>query len=55
MLDNGREALENPRMPTVTSEAAFEDSIEAHLLGHGWLQGRPLGLRPLAGARPGHN
>ena len=40
-------------MSNVTSEHAFEDNIEAHLLGHGWTQGtagtydRALGLDPV--------
>lgn len=39
-------------MATVTSERAFEDSIESHLLDNGWLNGdasgydRTLGLDP---------
>ncbi|MGI9093369.1 MAG: hypothetical protein ACR2FF_08025 [Mycobacteriales bacterium] len=39
-------------MAKVTSEAAFEDAIEAHLLAHGWRQGsaasydRTFGLDP---------
>jgi type I restriction enzyme, R subunit len=39
-------------MSKVTSEAAFEESIEAHLLGNGWRKGNPaeydvaLGLMP---------
>lgn len=39
-------------MSRVASEAAFEDSIEAHLLGNGWLKvdpatyDRQLGLDP---------
>ena len=47
-------------MAKVTSESAFEDSIEAHLLASGWLKGDPsgydrsLGLDPVrAGRVPG--
>lgn len=30
-------------MAKVTSESAFEDSIEEHLLASGWLKGDPSG------------
>jgi type I restriction enzyme R subunit len=39
-------------MARVTSEAAFEDSIEAHLLANGWLRGSPAGYVRALGLDP---
>ena len=41
-------------MANVTSESAFEDSIEAHLLANGWLKGDPSSYdrSPRARSRP---
>jgi type I restriction enzyme, R subunit len=35
-------------------EKAFEDGVEAHLLGHGWLQGDPAGFRRDLALDPAH-
>lgn len=40
------------KVHAVTSEGAFEDSIEAHLLANGWLRGSPSGYDRALGLDP---